>query len=169
MDILEVFTNLSTWSVILFIAGFLLVIAEMFNPGFGVPGVLGIICLIGGILVTAETVEQGLLMGLAILVILAILLTIVLYSASRGRLSKTLILKDSTSREEGFTGTEDMDYLLGKEGIAATPLRPAGCADFDGVRLDVVTRGEFIEQGAAVRVTEVEGNRIVVVPAPQEG
>mgnify|MGYP001625318320 CR=1 FL=1 len=40
MDILEVFTNLSTWSVILFILGFLLVIVEMFNPGFGVPGAL---------------------------------------------------------------------------------------------------------------------------------
>ncbi len=165
MDILEVLANMSTWSIVLFLVGFALVIFEMFNPGFGVPGGLGIVCLIGGILVTAKTVEQGLLMGLAILVILAVVLTIVLYSASKGRLSRSLILKESTSRESGFTGTEDMEYLLGKEGVAATPLRPAGCADLDGVRLDVVTRGEFIEKGERVRVIEVEGNRIVVIPA----
>lgn len=146
MDILEVFTNLSTWSVILFILGFLLVIVEMFNPGFGVPGALGIVFLIVGVIVTAETVEQGILMGVVILAILAVMLTIVLYSASKGRLSKKLILKDATDRQSGFSGTEDMKYLLGKSGKTVTPLRPAGCADLDGVRLDVVTRGEFIDK-----------------------
>ena len=167
MDILEVFTNLSTWSVILFILGFLLVIVEMFNPGFGVPGALGIVFLIVGVIVTAETVEQGILMGVVILAILAVMLTIVLYSASKGRLSKKLILKDATDRQSGFSGTEDMKYLLGKSGKAVTPLRPAGCADLDGVRLDVVTRGEFIDKDVPVTVIEVEGNRIVVEPAKQ--
>ncbi|HIS76313.1 MAG TPA: hypothetical protein IAB51_05810 [Candidatus Merdivicinus excrementipullorum] len=167
MDILEVFTNLSTWSVILFILGFLLVIVEMFNPGFGVPGALGIVFLIVGVIVTAETVEQGILMGVVILAILAVMLTIVLYSASKGRLSKKLILKDATDRQSGFSGTEDMKYLLGKSGKTVTPLRPAGCADLDGVRLDVVTRGEFIEKDVPVTVIEVEGNRIVVEPAKQ--
>ncbi|HIV20278.1 MAG TPA: hypothetical protein IAC82_13350 [Candidatus Merdivicinus intestinigallinarum] len=167
MDILEVFTNLSTWSVILFILGFLLVIVEMFNPGFGVPGALGIVFLIVGVIVTAETVEQGIFMGVIILAILAVMLTIVLYSASKGRLSKKLILKDATDRQSGFSGTEDMKYLLGKSGKAVTPLRPAGCADLDGVRLDVVTRGEFIDKDVPVTVIEVEGNRIVVEPAKQ--
>lgn len=167
MDILEVFTNLSTWSVILFILGFLLVIVEMFNPGFGVPGALGIVFLIVGVIVTAETVEQGIFMGVIILAILAVMLTIVLYSASKGRLSKKLILKDATDRRSGFSGTEDMKYLLGKSGKAVTPLRPAGCADLDGVRLDVVTRGEFIDKDVPVTVIEVEGNRIVVEPAKQ--
>lgn len=167
MDILEVFTNLSTWSVILFILGFLLVIVEMFNPGFGVPGALGIVFLIVGVIVTAETVEQGIFMGVIILAILAVMLTIVLYSASKGRLSKKLILKDATDRQSGFSGTEDMKYLLGKSGKAVTPLRPAGCADLDGVRLDVVTRGEFIDKDVPVTVIEVEGNCIVVEPAKQ--
>ena len=126
MDILEVFTNLSTWSVILFILGFLLVIVEMFNPGFGVPGALGIVFLIVGVIVTAETVEQGILMGVVILAILAVMLTIVLYSASKGRLSKKLILKDATDRQSGFSGTEDMKCLLGKSSKTVTTLRPAG-------------------------------------------
>ena len=41
-------------------------------------------------------------------------------------------------------------------------LRPAGFAEIGGRRVDVVTRGENIESGAAVKVLEVEGNRVVV-------
>jgi len=72
------------------------------------------------------------------------------------------VLSDSTSAESGFSGAEDMQYLLGKAGTTLTPLRPSGNADFDGVRLDVVSRGEFIDPGTPIEVIEVEGNRIVV-------
>jgi membrane-bound serine protease (ClpP class) len=41
-------------------------------------------------------------------------------------------------------------------------LRPAGIATIDGARVDVVSDGAFIEAGAAVVVTRVDGNRIVV-------
>ncbi|MCL4697026.1 MAG: hypothetical protein KJ023_08250, partial [Burkholderiaceae bacterium] len=39
---------------------------------------------------------------------------------------------------------------------------PAGVADLDGERVDVVSDGEFIEAGEAIEVTRVDGNRIVV-------
>ena len=62
-----------------------------------------------------------------------------------------------------------MKGYLGKIGIVVATCRPAGMADFDGVKLDVVTRGEYIEKGAMVDVIEVEGNRIVVkVSEPSE-
>ena len=62
MELLEVIYSMSALSIALFIAGFVLIIVEMFNPGFGVPGILGLIFLIAGILVTANALEQGLLM-----------------------------------------------------------------------------------------------------------
>ena len=37
-------------------------------------------------------------------------------------------------------------------GTAATVLRPSGVAEFDGVRLDVVTEGEFLSPGTPVQV-----------------
>ena len=43
-----------------------------------------------------------------------------------------------------------------------TVLRPAGMADFDGVKLEVLAEGEFIEAGKPVRVVRVEGRKIVV-------
>ena len=51
---------------------------------------------------------------------------------------------------------------MGKTGVTDTPLRPAGMAEFDGVKLSVVSEGEFIESGREVTVERVEGNRIVV-------
>ena len=47
--------------------------------------------------------------------------------------------------------------------MAVTRLRPSGVADFDGVRLDVVSDGEFIDKGTPLVISKVEGNRIVVV------
>jgi len=52
--------------------------------------------------------------------------------------------------------------LEGKEGVAHSTLRPAGTALIDGVRVDVVTRGEMIEAKTRIRVIAVEGNRVVV-------
>ena len=51
---------------------------------------------------------------------------------------------------------------VGEEGVARTILRPAGKAEFGAALVDVVTDGEFLERGARVRVTMVEGDRVVV-------
>jgi Membrane-bound serine protease (ClpP class) len=51
---------------------------------------------------------------------------------------------------------------MGKEGISTTVLRPSGVVDFDGVKIDVVTEGEFILQGRNVKVIKVGGSSIVV-------
>jgi membrane-bound serine protease (ClpP class) len=52
--------------------------------------------------------------------------------------------------------------LLGHEGRALTPLRPAGTALIDNRRVDVVAEGELIELGDPVIVVYEEGMRVVV-------
>ena len=52
--------------------------------------------------------------------------------------------------------------LLGATGIALTDLRPSGIADIDGVRVDVVTSGEYLPRGETIEVTSDEGYRRVV-------
>jgi membrane-bound ClpP family serine protease len=56
----------------------------------------------------------------------------------------------------------EAEDLTGAEGVCETPLHPSGIARLGGRRYDVVTRGEMLEKGAAVKVIEVSGNRIVV-------
>jgi len=162
MEFIDLITNISVLSIILFVVGIGLIVVEMFEPGFGLFGVIGILCLIVCIFVTAQTVVQGLVLTAVFFVIIVILLGIFLAFVSKGRLPKRLILHESETVEQGFSGTEDMKYLMGKTGVVTAICRPVGNVDFDGVKLDVVSRGEYIEKGTTVEVIEIEGNRLVV-------
>ena len=52
--------------------------------------------------------------------------------------------------------------LLGRTGRTSSALRPAGIAEIDGRRVDVVSEGELVEAGQPIEVIRVDGNRIVV-------
>lgn len=52
--------------------------------------------------------------------------------------------------------------LIGARGEAFSMLRPAGRVRVGDKILDVVSEGRFIEQGQAVEIVAIEGNRIVV-------
>ena len=152
-----------TWlPALCFILGFILITVEIFNPGFGAPGISGIILLILGIMFTAHSLLEAVVMIMVILIIIGILFFIVFRSASRGKLNNRLILIDRMNKESGFVGRSESPSFLGKEGITTTMLRPAGSVNIDGTRLDVVTDGEFIPKGTKVKVVKVEGMRIVV-------
>lgn len=162
MGIFSFVQNIELLQAVLLTLGLLFLLAEIFIPGFGVAGITGIILFIAGIILTANTFIEALVMFLILLLLLAIVIILVVRSASKGKLSKTLILNDSLSAEKGFSGVEDMKVFEGKKGVAITVLRPAGIGMFDGVRLDVVAEGSFIEEGTKIKVIEVEGRRIVV-------
>ena len=151
--------------VICVLAGLGLLVLEMFIPGFGVPGVSGIVLLLAGAVLVG--IKHGLLAAIGLIVIIvalvAIMLSVALKSAADGRLSKSkLILHESESSREGFLSSGDMSVFLGREGETRTALRPSGIAEFDGVRLNVVSDGMFIAQGVRVKIVRVDGNRILV-------
>ena len=52
--------------------------------------------------------------------------------------------------------------VAGAQGRTISKLRPAGRATFEEKLLDVVAEGQFIDEGTAVEVVKVQGNRIVV-------
>ena len=147
-------------AIILLVLGFGLVVLEMYLPGFGAPGILGFILLVAGVIALRPTPLQALLISVVIIILLCIALSIFVHSASKGRLSNSkLVLKEVATRADG---ENELAYFVGKTGVTDTPLRPAGMAEFDGVKLSVVSEGEFIESGCEVTVERVEGNRIVV-------
>jgi membrane-bound ClpP family serine protease len=162
MDIVGMFSGISWIAALSLLFGVLMVILEMFIPGFGIPGITGVILLILGISMTARTVAEGLFLIFIILAVLGVNLIFVLRSVTKGKLAKTLVLNDSLNKEAGFSGTDDLSCYLGREGVAHTVLRPAGAADFGGVKLDVVTEAEYLAKGTKVKVIKVEGRRVVV-------
>jgi membrane-bound ClpP family serine protease len=154
--------NIGILQAALFILGILLLIVEAFHPGFGVAGISGLVLVVVGIILTAQTPLQALVMFLILLAIVAVILVFILRSAKKGRLSRKLILHSASRRENGFSATADNSALLGLEGKALTMLRPAGTGEFDGKRLDVVTEGDFLAKGSRIRIVRTEGRRIVV-------
>jgi len=164
MEFMELLSSLSTLSILVFAAGIVLLIVEMCSPGFGVAGVLGVLCLVADIFITAKTLAQGLIMAAIVAVIVAILAVVSITLVSRGKLPKTLMLQDAMDKDSGYSGGADLSRYLGKTGRTLTELRPSGAATLDGERVDVVSRGEFIEADTAVEVVEIGGNRIVVKP-----
>ncbi|NIO11172.1 MAG: hypothetical protein GTO40_25425, partial [Deltaproteobacteria bacterium] len=76
---------------------------------------------------------------------------------------RRLVLDKKLPAEEGYASTPEEDRRwLGKRGTAASDLRPAGIAHFNGERVDVVSEGDFIKAGQPIEVARVDGNRIVV-------
>ncbi len=161
------FSGISLWSLILLILGIGFLVAEIFHPGFGLPGILGLLALGLDILISARTFAQGLLMTA---IAAAIVLVVFLVGATlidHGRLPRKLVLREENGSEEDFV-SGGSPAKPGQTGRALTLLRPAGIAEIDGRRLDVMTRGEFLPEGAALRVVAVEGSKIVVSAAADE-
>ena len=162
------FSGISFWSLLLLILGVGFLVAEIFHPGFGLPGILGLLALGLDILISARTLAQGLLMTAIAAVIVLVIFIIGASLINTGKLPKKLVLKDENGSGEGFTSGDGEGAKPGETGRALTVLRPAGIAEIGGRRLDVVTRGEFIPEGEALRVETVEGSRIVVAAAAAE-
>lgn len=147
--------------LLLLIIGFCLVVVEMYIPGFGFPGIAGSICLITGIALYAKTdVVAWLVMTLIVAALLCVALSISIRSATKGRLAKSKLVLNEVSA--GEVGANDLSYYVGRQGCASTVLRPAGIGEFEGVKLNILSDGEFIQEGEQVTVTRVEGNRIFV-------
>lgn len=151
--------------IICFVIGVGLLITEAFMPGFGVAGITGVILEIITLVMT--WFEHGpiatLAMLLIVLLVLAIAISTSLRSFTSGRLSKSSLVHSATeSNESGYRSVENLTVFMDREGVASSVLRPTGIADFDGVRLNVSSEGDYIPAGTRVRIIKVEGAKILV-------
>lgn len=149
-------------SILMLLIGYGLVVLEMYLPGFGAPGIIGTLLLIGGIYFAHPSMLAVLVIVLVLAALLCVAFTICIRSAGKGRLSRSKLVLQDVATQAQTTETNDMLFFVGHEGVTHTVLRPAGMADFDGVKLNVVSDGEYVAAGAKVRAERVEGNRIVV-------
>ena len=162
LNVFSFVEGIGTLQGVLIGLGMLLLLVEAFIPGFGIAGISGLVMVAIGIILTARTAFEALMMVLILLLFVALVLWIILRSAKKGKLAKKLILWSAAKHEEGFRTSADNSAFVGREGIALTVLRPAGSGDFSGERLDVVTDGTYIESGTKIKIVRTEGRRIVV-------
>ncbi len=156
-------TTFEIIGIILLLAGFVLVGVEMALPGFGVPGISGILCLVGGIILTAKSVSAGIVMAIVVIIILAVMLAVIMTILSSKKMKSPIVLREDVKGEQGFLSSSDLEYLVGREGIAATDLRPAGKGNFDGIEFDILSGGSFIKKGQSIQISRVKDNKLIVI------
>ena len=163
----RLFTEMQVLPMVLFIVGFIFCAIEVFVPGFGFFGISGTIMVVAGIV--SRLLQDGDAMMLLYMITISLLFFFLLFFVfsrlvTKGKLSKTALFNVGTAvSEEKTEGTKDFTYLLQKEGVALTVLRPVGKANFGGEVVDVVARDGFINEGEKVVCIQVEGQRIVVI------
>ncbi|GAB4301011.1 MAG: NfeD family protein [Ignavibacteriaceae bacterium] len=162
----------SALDIILFVAGLTLLAVEIFViPGFGLAGIGGIILIFASLFLSLTPSGPFLdfnAIAIAIIQLAAALVfaLILFYFAAKFLPGTTafgqLILKQEEKTTEGFTSHPSASELVGQEGIALTTLRPAGTAEINGERYDVMADSEYIEKGDRIKVKKVEGIKILV-------
>lgn len=162
------------WEILLFALGVILLIVEIFViPGFGVPGILGLLLVVFS-LGASLIGNVGLSFPEQTEVTRAVWTMAITLSASFGAIAMLarampdrrafglLVLRETLTETDASSDEEEYKLLLGQEGIAKSPLRPSGVVDFSGRRMDVQTLGDFIESGEKVVVKQVNGHRVLV-------
>jgi membrane-bound serine protease (ClpP class) len=163
--------GLAGWEeVILLGIGLVAIAIEVFVlPGFGAAGILGIVALAAAIVLamigsspSAADVAQALMvLGASVVITLAVAYAWLRHLPNSGRFGG-LFLRGGAHQADGYIAAAPRGDLVGQDGVAVTDLRPAGTAQIGQERVDVVTEGEYVAQGRAVRVVRSEGYRHVV-------
>ncbi len=151
-------------AVLVFLIGIIALVLEIFIiPGFGIAGVLGILMVGTSIFLASRSTTDAVISLVVAIIGSIIILAVGLKFMTKRNFWDKIILGTRMANQEGYVAPkQELTQFLGREGVTITPLRPAGTADFQGHRLDVVTEGGFINAGATVKVVLVEGTRVVV-------
>ena len=157
---------MSVLPIILLVIGTILICIEMFMPGFGVWGISGIVLVVASVVITVATVPFGWFIVLAEITAVTVVLYAVFLYVRRKQLYRKIILDETLAEDVKLIGS--LEFFLGKEGITRTPLRPFGEAIFNGIPLEVVSNGSYISENTCVKVTSLDGQRVIVVPIEKE-
>jgi membrane-bound serine protease (ClpP class) len=162
------------WELIVFLAGIVLIALELFVfPGFGVSGILGIVCISGGLALallnndyftfTAVEIPDVSRSFLTVFAgaILAVCAIIFLSSriGEKGLFRKVALLADLQNSGSAIPNGKE---LTGKTGRAATVLRPSGKVFIDNDLYDAVSNMDFVEKGTEIKVVKFENMQIYV-------
>lgn len=170
MQIGFLFSNM-TWPVVVcLIVGIIFLMIEIFQPGFGVFGTVGLLLLVLGVVLRAiyRQPEDNLLAQIFILLFFVSIIVIVAFiimvkTSKTGWLSRTPFIEKSTAVSTGFSeGTGDFSRLKDKIGVAVTDLKPTGKINVDDELFDAYAEGFFISKGEGIKITEISGGKISV-------
>lgn len=166
------------WEIVIFIVGVILIAVEIFAiPGFGVPGILGVIMIVAGLTLSMTGnigfdftgIEiTGLVKSFFIVIIAMFLSILSSFYFGRKVLTTTtfghLALDSVQEKDEGFTSSmSSYEKMIGEMGIAYTVLRPAGKVKIGNDIFDASAEAGYIEKDDKIKVTGYQTSQLFVV------
>ncbi len=170
----------SSWIILLFVLGVMLIILEIFVvPGFGITGIAGISCVCTAVILgliehytfslsqmNADAIWSSMIIFLAGigLAVMAVWYLTSVHGPKWVRRHTELMLTQQV--DDGYIGVDmTPKNYIGLEGAAVTDMRPAGKVDIGGEVVDAVAIYGFIHAGARVKVMKFENAQIYVKEA----
>ena len=167
------------WEILLFFAGLILLALEIFVfPGFGIPGVLGILFIVLGLTLSlvksvptnfpVNLPESNSFVSALFIVLASTVISIGLSFYLFGRFIKSSMfskvsVQSIISKEKGFIGVDMTSHnLVGLTGTAFTVLRPSGKAEIEGNVYDATAESGFIDKGEKIVVVKYETAQLFV-------
>lgn len=164
------------WEIGLFLAGIVLLLLEVFViPGFGVAGILGIICIVAGLALSmvlnnffdfnvtgSEQLTTAVIIVLFSMVASIVISVILGKSIMKTPVFRRLVLEDEQRSELGYVSGAQSAGILGKEGFAKTDMRPSGKIEIEGVWYDAIALDGYLEKGTRIYVEKHENYNVFV-------
>ena len=159
-------SSYATFGFILIGVGLVCSVGELFLPsGFFLVTSMGCIAIGVGLTFAAGS-TTGMLALLGVLAAVPLMAALFFKVWPKTPLGRHFLLTkprpDATVTATPFH--QEMEKLRGRIGKTLAPLRPAGVADFDGRRVDVITEGMMVDGGQWVRCIDVRAGKVVVRP-----
>lgn len=147
--------------VLLQLAGVIIIIAEIFLPSGGLLSLMAAGLFGYSLFIVFHDISTmvGTYFVLADLFIIPVLVAVGLKILAR---SPATLRKTLSSDSGVVSQSPELKSFVGHEGKSVTALHPGGTAIIDGKRLDVVSRGEYIDKDSNLVVVEATGNQIIV-------
>ena len=148
-------------TIILQVVGVVVVMAEIILPSGGILSIVALGVFGYSLFIVFSEISKT--MGFAFVAADLVLIPVIVIVGLKLLARSPVTLRKTLSREEGVSSQPpELDSYKDMHGTAVADLRPAGTAVIDGKRVDVVTRGEYLEKDAEIIVTAVTGNQIIV-------
>lgn len=162
--------------IILFLAGAILIMLEVLVvPGFGITGISGILAILASFFFTLlgsnpsgnDLINAGAVLSSSfILTVVGVYLMIKYLPESK--FLDFIIVRDRQSRGSGVKSSQSFTTLVGRSGTASTDLRLSGKISIEGKTYQAQSANSYIDSGEKIKVSKVEGNKIIVIKEEAE-
>jgi membrane-bound ClpP family serine protease len=149
---------------LLYAAGLILVVAEVFVPSHGLLTIGSLVCFGIAIQQTFERTTTGGAIGLvSCLLVVPTVLLLGIKNVHRLPMGDKLAPPHpELSARSAAVEHDDCAALIGRTGKCITPLRPVGIGEFDGRRVSCVAEAGMIDAGEAIVGVDVHLSNLAV-------